>query len=247
MSNFFQNLKNEIDFFIRRRAKISRRNFCPPNEPKEEIFDKDLFEKYGLEDFKNNSTRQNYLENLYLLDLFDKYLKVEFKPEIRVLDIGCKNWSICKAEYFFFKKHCKKVILRGIELDSNRLYNNFYSRFEVAKYYTKGIEADYIEGDFLQYEEKYDYMIWVLPFVFERPLLKWGLPQKYFKPEEMLSHALEHLNDGGKIFIINQGEEEFEAQKRLCEKLNIKYNSYGQIQSEFLQYKHKMFLIEVLK
>lgn len=251
MKYFFQNIKNNIDFFLRNRLKFSRKNYFEENEPKEGLFTKQkaqekekyLIEKFELNYLKSNSTRQNYLENLYIVDVLDKYLAVDFQEKLSVLDIGSKNWFYVKGEYFFFKKHCEKLNLDGIELDSNRLYSNFYSRVEVAKFHIKDLEgAKYIEKDFLNHNEKYDYIIWVLPFVVKEPLLKWGLPQRYFQPEKMLMHAYSLLNKGGKIFIINQGEVEYKAQRELYERLNISYVPIGEIESDILSYRNPRYL-----
>lgn len=259
MKNFFQNLKNNIDFFLRQHLKFSRKGYFEKNESKEGLFwgkysstylqkalerEKYLYEKFDLNYLKLNSTRQNYLENLYPIDLLEKYLDINSKENLKVLDIGCKNWFYAKGEYFYFKKYCEKLNLDGIEIDANRLYSNFYSRAEVAKFHIKDLQdAKYIEKNFLSLNEKYDYIIWILPFVVEGPLLKWGLPKKYFQPEKMLLHAYNSLNKGGKIFIINQGEAEYKAQKALCKKLNISCEQIGEIKSDFINYQNPRYLM----
>ena len=256
MEYFFQNLKNNIDFFLRRKARFSKKNYFVENEEKEGLFlteqsaqrEQTLFEKYNLSELKSNSTRHNYLENLYTIDVLDNALALDSQVDLSVLDVGCKNWFYAKGEYFFFKKYCQKLKLDGIELDVNRLYSNFYTRAEVAKFYMKNLPAaTYISGDFLELNNKYDYLIWILPFVVEYPLIKWGLPQKYFKPEKMLEHAFVSLNSGGKILIINQGEVEYEAQQTLCKKLNIPFTPLGEITSEFLSYKIPRYGIVIHK
>lgn len=256
MEYSFQNLKNTIDFFLRQKFVFSRKNYFEKNEDKEGLLatpkalerENFLVETYNLEFLNSNSTRQNYTENLYLIDLLDTYLKPNHVNDLRILDIGCKNWFYAKSEHAFFKKYCGNLTLDGIELDANRLYSNFYSRKEVAKFYIKGLEnTNYIEGNFLNHNEKYDYIVWILPFVVEEPLLKWGLPLKHFQPEKMLEHAYESLKDGGQIFIINQGEAEYDVQKELCEKLSIKFNPLVEIQSDFLEYQIPRFGILIKK
>jgi len=250
MSDFIQKLKNIIDFNLRRKFNFSRRNYQIINEPKDAPQDREktLLDKYNLFELRDNSTKQNYLENLYTIDLLDRYLKVESLDELSVLDVGCKNWFYAKAEYFFFNRFSKELKLKGIEIDANRLYSNFYSRGEVAKANIKGLEnTTYISGDFLDYYEKYDYIVWILPFVIESPLIKWGLPISYFKPKEMLSHAYNYLKAGGKIFIINQGAEEYDVQKELYQELELSYVDIGIIESEFLSYKIPRYLTLVQK
>ncbi len=254
MKYFFQNLKNNIDFFLRKNLDFSRKNYFVMNEPKDNLFNSKnlkereqfLFQKYELEFLKLNSSRENYLENLYILDVLDKYLEIDFKVNLNVLDIGCKNWFYAKGEYFFFKKFSENLTLKGIEIDANRLYTNFYTRKEVAQFHIKNLfGAEYIAGDFLAQKEKFDYIVWVLPFITKSPFVKWGLPLKYFQPKKMFKHAYESLNPNGKIFIINQGAEEYEEQKKLCGNLGISYQVLDKVDSEFIQYENKRYSIVI--
>lgn len=255
MKYYLQNLKNNIDFFLRQHLKFSKKDYFEENEPKEGLFttqeiikkENYLYEKYNLNYLKENSTRLNYLENLYTIDLLDRYFEIDFKDELNVLDVGCKNWFYFKAEYFFFKKYCKNLSIEGIEIDGNRIYSNFYSRVEVAKFHINTLGGKYIIGDFLLHNKLYDCIIWILPFIFEEPLIKWGLPSKYLQPSKMLSHAYNSLKPNGTIFIINQGEEEYEAQKSFCEKLNIQYKALGEVKSDFLSYKNQRYSILIKK
>ena len=83
---------------------------------------------------------RNYLENLYTFDILSQaFLPVEFEA-INVLDIGSKNFFYAQGEYQFFKTFAKDVFLDGVELDAYRLYSNFFTRYEVAKFYIKGNE-----------------------------------------------------------------------------------------------------------
>lgn len=254
-----ENLKNNIDFFLRQRLSFTRKNYLEQNEDKEGLFsdeiaerEKFLLEKYDLKDLKSNSTIQNYKENLYLIDILDTYLSqnlstVQHFDRSTILDIGCKNWAYAKGEYAFFKKSCGTLQLEGIELDANRLYSNFFSRKEVAKFYTKGINANYIKGDFLKHKVNYDFIIWILPFVVENPLIKWGLPLRYFKPEEMLKKAYDSLKTSGNMLILNQGEAEHETQIKLCEELKIKYTTFGEVKSNFMNYNIERHLLIIKK
>lgn len=256
MKDILMNLKNNIDYFLRNKLIFSRKNYFENNEEKIELFSsKELSEreavlnqKYDLSYLKSNSTVDNYLQNLYMIDLLDKYFKIDSKNNLKALDIGCKNWFYAKGEYAFFEKYTDNLNLDGIELDANRLYYDFYARVEVAKFHIKGLNgAKFITGDFLKYNEKYDYIVWILPFVFESPLLKWGLPKKYFQPEKMLMHAFNSLEKDGEIFIINQGEVEYEAQKCLCNKLKIAYTELGEVNSDFYDFQHKRYGILIKK
>lgn len=217
----FQNFKNEIDFFIRSKTKFSRKNFIEKNPA--------LIER-------------NIFENNYVKDILDSYfLKIE-KNNLRILDIGCKNWYYAKGEYEFFLQFSKDFILDGVEIDAYRLYSNFYSRYEVARYYIKDLKnTNYIVDNLLNIKNEYDYIIWFLPFVTIEPLKFWGLSKKYYCPEKLLNHAYSLLNGNGQMLIINQGEEEKEIQKRMLEKEGYYFEFLGEIKNQYFEYRNKRF------
>lgn len=216
-----ENIRNNIDFFIRSNIRISRKNFVEKNVE-------------NLERLKQ--------ENLYTFDVLNKFFTINEKTDIKALDIGCKNWFYAKGEYDFYKQFSTNLVLDGVELDAFRLYSNFYSRYEVAKFYTKDLEnVKYIVGDLLDVTGDYDYITWFLPFVHKTPLKLWGLPERYFCPEKLLTHAYNLLNQGGQMLIVNQGEKERDIQKELFEKLEMPYIELGEIESEFFAYKNKRY------
>lgn len=249
------NFKNSIDFFLRNLLKISRPNFSVKNESKEDLFEGETLQKaekfckkYNLNILKNNSTKRNYAENLYTLDLLETFIKPEEKNQIKALDIGSKNWFYVSAEYAFFSKFAKNLKLDGIEIDAWRVYSNFYSRHDAAMFYSKNLDGTkYIAGDFLKHKSKYDYIIWILPFVSKTPLKAWGLPMKHFKPHELLQKAYNDLEIGGQMLIVNQGEKEYTIQQQMYDELKIPYEKCGEFKSEFLEYQNKRFVSLIKK
>ena len=224
MKYFLSNLRNSFDFALRNKFNFSRRNYC------------------------EKQTLKNILRDIYYFNLFKKCFKETEKEEVSVLDIGSKNWEYVNGEYSFFKSYAKNLVLNGIELDAYRLNSNFYTRYEIAKFYIKNKpNAHYIAGDFLEHNKSYDYIIWILPFITEYPLLRWGLPLKYFKPKEMLSHAVDLLKDKGELLIINQGESEYLIQKELNEKLGLKAQYFGEIEDKFNLFKNKRYCTKIIK
>ncbi len=217
----FENIKNEIDFFIRNNTRFSRKNFVETNEEQIKI---------------------NLAQNNYIKEVLETFLLKSNKSNLQVLDVGCKNWDFVKGEYEFFSNFSSDFTLDGIELDAHRLYSNFYSRYEVAKYHIKDLKnANYIIGNFLDLSKKYDYILWFLPFVSYEPHKYWGLPKKYFCPEKMLSHAFSILNDGGQMLIINQGEKEKEIQKKMLEKMDGDFEFLGEIKNSYYEYNNKRY------
>lgn len=228
-------LKNQFDYYLRNKTKFSRKNYSPKPQNVSDFF---FNPNYDTTILQKDITRINCQENLYMLDILDKYLRVYPSEELKVLDIGSKNWSYAKGEYIFFKHYCHHLELTGVELDAYRLCWNFFSRYEIAKYNIKYLPfTRYLDEDFMNIEGQFDYITWFLPFVGKYQHSRWGLPMKYFRPKEMLLHAKNCLKDGGLMFIVNQGESEFWLQKQLCEDLGLKYKEIGAICSNFSFYK----------
>ena len=220
-------LKNNIDFLIRNKTQFSRKNFQEKDEKK---------------------LLRNYLENLYTYDILDRYFEKILYKEAKILDIGCKNWFYAKGEYNFFKTFINNFRLDGVEIDAYRLYSNLYTRFETAKFYTKGLKnTNYIPANLLDIKEYYNYIIWILPFVSAEPHRYWGLPKKLFMPEKLLKHAIRLLNEKGQLLIINQGEKEAQMQKQMFENLNIKYEEKGIVKSKFIEYKNNRYAYLIKK
>ena len=256
MTYFLKNLKNKFDFFLRNNITFSRKNYietpCSLNDInfslKQKEFYQRLTEKYDCTLFDRLNTR-NFLENLYFLNIFDKYFSNKSCTEISVLDIGSKNWSYVRSEYLFFSSISSNVHLDGIELDAYRLNCNFFSRYEIAQFYKNNLpNTEYYAGDFLEHKQKYDRIIWILPFITEYPLIKWGLPLKYFEPDKMLLHAYNMLNKGGELLIVNQGESEAEIQRDLLQKNNIPVSaSFEEAEDVFELFKNKRFCFKTEK
>ena len=217
----FEDFKNEIDFFIRNKTKFSKKNFIEKDEKVLEI---------------------NKAQNKYFKEIFERYFFKNKKDNLQILDIGSKNWFYAKSMHEFFSSFSSNFTLDGVEIDGYRLYSNLYSRFEVAKYYIKDLKnTNYIVDDLLNINKKYDYITWFLPFVTIEPHRAWGLPEKYFNPEEMFNHALSLLNPSGQMLIINQGEKEKDIQKQMLINSKTHFEFLGEIKNEFYQFDNKRY------
>lgn len=217
----FNDLKNKFDFYIRSCTRFSRKNYFE---------DEYLTEKI----------------NSYTYDVLSQYFQITSTEKIAVLDIGSKNWEYVKGEYTFFKQYTENLHLDGVEIDAYRLYSNFYSRYEVAKFHIKNLEGvSYYPDNLLNIVGNYDYIVWFLPFITEYPLQKWGLPRKFFMPEKLLEHAYKILKK--EMLIINQGKEEANIQECLLKKMNISFESLGLVKSKFLEFQNERYAFLVKK
>lgn len=223
----FDEVKNLTDYALRNYTKFSRKNFVEKDE---------------------NLLLRNYLENLYTLDILEQCFTAEHKTQLKALDIGSKNWFYVRGEHAYFKSISDDLSLDGVEVDAYRLYSNFYSRYETAKFYQRGLKnTNYIVGNLLDISQKYDYIVWLLPFVTKEPLRLWGLPQRFFMPQKLLRHAYNLLNSKGQMLIVNQGVEEAKIQKGMLDDLDIKYTEKRIVKSKFLEYKNDRYAFVVKK
>ncbi|MEI7474879.1 MAG: hypothetical protein WCK67_08880 [bacterium] len=259
----FHNLKNKFDYYLRQKLKFKRGFFPLENEVKNDLFkvcpkenkaqeeEQRIYERYKLDNLKNNCTIRNYLENLYIIELLESVFNLkETDKNISILDIGSKNWFYAQGEYQFFKHNYikKEIKLTGVEIDAYRVYSSLFSRFDSAIKNIDGLEnVEYIADNLLNINKKYDYITWFFPFVIKEPLLHWGLPMTLFKPQELLLHAYSLLNKNGQMLIMNQGEKEYQIQKNLLSKNKITFIEYGEFQSDFIQHEHQRYYLKVIK
>ncbi|MDH5190447.1 MAG: hypothetical protein OEW89_04280 [Gammaproteobacteria bacterium] len=194
-----------------------------------------LKSKYDISVWGNVCTQREWLENLYILDICDRYIGNN-NTEI-ALDIGSKNWSYLPALTAFTSNPW-----HGVELDAYRRYWNLSTRKAYAAYMMKNCsQCKYFSGSLTGLHGQYSLITWFLPFVKPEPLRYWGLPDHYFEPEKLLNHAWQLLAPGGIMFIMNQGQEEAEIQNRLLDTENLETQFLGEITSQFNPYKQPRF------
>lgn len=246
MLYFIKEILNNIFFPLRCKIGISRPIKTITNEDKTGIFtsDKEIEEEekilrsYNFYNFREKSRKITYKENLYCLKLLEDHLEsIDFKWEkenLKVLDIGSRNFSYAPALHNFFSYYkwqdatTRGVMLDGIEIDPYRLMVDLHSRLDYAHYYIKTlVNTRYITGDLLNHkEEDYDIILLILPFIHKKPLLNWGLPSKHLRPKQILKHAYQILNTGGIIILVNQLKIEKDAQQKIIEDLGLNYKEF---------------------
>lgn len=192
--------------------------------------------QYDLSDWPRLCDQSEYKENLYILDLLDRYLS-SVPIHYPGLDIGCRNFSHLPALHTFSQHPW-----HGVELDAHARYWNGYTRHAYGQWMASQYkECRYIADSLLNIEGRYSFIYWVLPFVSPAPLAYWGLPARFFQPEDLLQKAWNLLDTEGIMLIINQGGTEAETQKALFEKVAIKAQSIGEISSLFSPFQIKRY------
>ena len=187
-----------------------------------------LSEQYDLSNWPSVCTKTEYIENLYLLDVLNRYLP-SIPENGKGLDIGCRNFCHLPALSAFHS-----YAWMGVEIDCHARYWNGYTRKAYGEYMASQFpRASYRGGSLLETTGQFRMISWFLPFLFPETQSAWGLPTRYFDPKRMLAKALELLATNGVMLIVNQGQHEAEEQLRLLEDAGIEYKNLGCIESIF--------------
>jgi SAM-dependent methyltransferase len=233
-------IRNRFDYAVRQRIRWRRPGLRFENQSKEGLFQSlteperqefesgaaALVQTYHLDSFRENSSAENFRENLFYLDLLEKALDASGKGlagEIEAADIGPSSWFYVQALSALLRWwKCppeRKVSLSGYEADAYRLYADFHSRFDHACAHLHGIEgAAYLPQPFYRQPGHFDLITMLFPFVFIDDALRWGLPARLFQPEYLLADAHASLKPGGLLVIVNQGQKEHDQQRLMMEK-----------------------------
>jgi SAM-dependent methyltransferase len=243
MVNFLLEIKNTIDYPLRQLFKWQRKGLIIKNEEKDSLFNglpevskcladdevRNLVSEYHLQKFYNNSTRKNFLENLYYLNmLLTAFNKAGFQPgeNIRVADIGTSSWFYIQSYYSLMKYFdCiegRMLSIDGFEADPYRVYQDLFSRSDYARYYKQGLNhVSFIPEKFSLQADTYDVITMLFPFIFKKDHTQWGLPNTQFNPTDLLSDAWQSLKPGGIIIVANQGVEEHLEEIKLFKECGI--------------------------
>ena len=269
MMNILDILRNSLDYPLRKLFKWSRRGLKIKNEEKfglyfqypettRQVVEKEadrLFSVYHLQKLFNASSRNNYCENLFYLEMLEKSFNlsgVKLNDRIVVADIGTSSWFYIQAYYSFFKwwdtEIARNIAITGFETDSYRIYHDLYSRYDHILAYKKDIEdVVLIPSGFTRSADHYDVITMLFPFVFIKDHREWGLPDKIFDAEKLLVEAWESLRPGGVLMVANQGEDEHKRQKEMFKKCGIKRAVEFRHESETFKYQIPRFVLTAIR
>lgn len=220
-----------------------------------------LLSKYRLWEFQKSASCLHYLEAMTILHFLDFLLENEtrtFKQTLSMqtmsplkwLDAGSKNFSYAQAIHAILRfagefKEDPAFEVTGVELDAYRRYADGYTRAAYAQAFCQPLsDVHYQIGDIFTQTDSYTIISHFLPFLSPDPLLKWGLPLRYFQPARLLIHLCSLLQPGGLLIIINQGEWEAQAQRELIETAGppgLAIDFIGQLPDSFIDYRYPRF------
>jgi hypothetical protein len=241
---------NALDYPLRQYFRWRRRGLQFKNEAKDRLFErlpaearplaqataKRLLETYHLQRLFYHSRAENYRENLFYLELLESALqrtRATLPPVINAGDIGVSQWFYVQALYSLLKwwqpvtdkplpEEGREVTLAGYEADAYRIYIDLYSRYDYALAHLRGLDdAHFVPRPFVRQPDQLQFVTLLFPFVFLRDHLRWGLPRPLFAPERLLAEAWASVAPGGLLVIVNQGEAEHAAQRKLLEAAGI--------------------------
>jgi len=239
-------LRNEIDFAIRQSMRIRRRGCRLPHESKEGLFEPEaaalarrLVKTYGLQAWEAVSGRTDFAASLSYLQMLELALTesgATLPPVVNALDAGCGDWFYVQALYGLLRRYKapapRAVTLLGVEVDAYQPYAGFRARIDWAEAFAEEAEgATYRAADIRDIDGQYDMAFMLFPFLFARDLRRWGLPERYLRPEEYLVHVAAMVRPGGWLVIANVGDAERAEQHRLLAACGLPVAWWGRHQS----------------
>lgn len=243
---------NPVFFRLRRSIGFRRRGYAespaegPAPHPSMRAWldgpaARELIRAHALEPLVEKLSRESFAAVCRFTSLLRETLDATDIDAIRpnedgslpALDIGAKNFEVAPAIHAVLTRLSGSPVaptLTGIEIDAYRVYRSLHSRHDAACYYLSLLPGGlarhrFVAGDLLHHEGRYRFISWSKPFLDSYPLLRFGLPTRLLRPEEMLRHALSLLDDDGICVILNQNQMESDQQRALLDRLGAGYRS----------------------
>jgi len=171
-----------------------------------------LESSYDLSCWPKLCTKKEYLGNLYMLDILDRFVPFA-KMGGPALDVGSAIWWYLPALKAFRPSHWT-----GVDLPAVQRAKRFDNWLAHAKFMTKAYsEADYRAECITEQKKRFRFITWFLPYLAIDPLLSAGLPDYHFDPAGLFRQVWRLLESDGILLIVNQGLAEARLQQQLFE------------------------------
>jgi len=224
-------LRTRLDWALRQALTWSPPAFEEAETKDEPVTDDEArwTEVYGLAPARDRMTEVRWRRNLAVVQLLDRaaghpaLAAVLASPgPLRALDVGAKNFDYVDGLAAVLgrvpglRSARAGLEVTGLELDAHRRYTDLRTRRAWADHYASHVPgARYRAGDLLDEAGSYQILTWFFPFVTEFPLRRWGLPRRYFRPQDLFDHALGLLAPGGVLVVVNLNADEARIQRDL--------------------------------
>ncbi len=189
---------------------------------------------YNMDCWSKLCTKTEYIGNLYMLDILDRFVPSTNGP---ALDVGSARWWYLPALKAFHPSHWT-----GVELPASQRKKRFDNWLTHAKFLTKAYpEAKYLAECITEQKKRFKFITWFLPYVAIEPMISAGLPEYHFDPAGLLRHVWKLLEPDGILLIINQGQAEATLQERLFEFEQLSVKPLGVLDSPFNAFRYPRY------
>ncbi len=184
-----------------------------------------LATRFDLTTWSEHCSWPEWRESLYVLDVVSQV--VPSTPEGRGLDVGAKNGCTLPG-----LATARPGGWDAVELDAHRRYVWGTTRRAYGEALAKAFPpCRFLAGDVREVTGRYACITWFLPFLTPAPLEAWGLPQRFLVPDELLAHVASLLVPGGTLLVVNQGEAEAALQQACFERVGVRAQALGRVES----------------
>ncbi len=191
-----------------------------------------LASRYDVEPLVRACGPSELAESLASLEVLDRWLP-ERLPVGPGLDVGARNAANLGGLATAWPHGWDAV-----ERDAHRRYWNTTTRRAFGESMARAFpRCRYLAGDVRDLSTRYSVVTSFLPFVTEGAHRAWGLPGALFEPLGVLRHVWRRVADGGVLIVVNQGEDESEAQGRLFVEAGIRAEPLGRVVSVLTPYR----------
>jgi hypothetical protein len=237
------NLRNSLDWNLRNLFTWSP-TAVEVAEDKEAETGASWTGRYTLGEARTRMTAWRWNRNLAFLETLDRVVQeprvqrfLASRPTLKALDIGSKNFDYVDALAAVLSQAAGRRVLdlTGLEVDAHRRYTDFRTRRAWAEHYCSFVPGTrYLAQGLEDHQGAYGLISWFLPFLTERPLVRWGLPASLLRPGALYDHAYGLLEPGGVLVLVNLNGDEEGLQHGLIQQRGHIFTSLGSVPSTFI-------------
>lgn len=205
---YFLNIRNQADFFIRSRMRWKRP--LPVNFPISSI---------------DSAIQMEIKAFLSLFDWETPLSRLKSPSPLILADIGARNFAFAPMMEAHFRSLGYAPEIHGIEVDAYRRFTNLHTRADYGEFFAQKIARGFFHPiNFLTWHHPLHIGFLLNPFVNTEEILSWGLPLSELKPREIFQHAYDLVKPySGFVVLSNPCVEEQAISYKIAQEIGFRF------------------------